>query len=113
MAAIELPADSASVAAAKPLAASSKRGGRSKGKVVLCLPKGLVDPGEKALEIVHAMLPQASRDEGGIGEEGQSRLVLGFGQLTSAGGALASQIRQHGEREEGAAAEPAAEAPAA
>jgi len=57
MAAIELPADSPSVAWPTPAAASSKigagssrRGGRSKGKAVLCLPKGLVDPGEKALE---------------------------------------------------------------
>lgn len=51
VAAIELPADSPSVAtSAKTVAASSKRGGRPKGKAVLCLPKGLVDPGEKALE---------------------------------------------------------------
>lgn len=57
IAAIELPADSPSVASPRPAAAASKtgpgssrRGGRSKGKAVLCLPKGLVDPGEKALE---------------------------------------------------------------
>ena len=51
MAAIEPPADSASVAASsKPVTPSSKRAVRPKGKAVLCLPKGLVDPGEKALE---------------------------------------------------------------
>jgi 8-oxo-dGTP pyrophosphatase MutT (NUDIX family) len=44
MAAIEPAADSASVAA------TSRRAARKKTKAVLCLPKGLVDPGEKALE---------------------------------------------------------------
>ena len=45
MAAIELPSG-ASAAAAEP----GKRAGRPKRKAVLCLPKGLVDSGEKALE---------------------------------------------------------------
>jgi len=44
MAAIELPCDSSAVP--RP----SKRPGRAKGKAVLCLPKGLVDPGEKPLD---------------------------------------------------------------
>jgi 8-oxo-dGTP pyrophosphatase MutT (NUDIX family) len=44
MAAIELPAGSG--AAARP----ARRSARTKAKAVLCLPKGLVDPGEKALE---------------------------------------------------------------
>ena len=46
MAAIELPGESA------PPAPSSakKRALRPKAKATLCLPKGLVDPGEKALE---------------------------------------------------------------
>jgi len=44
MAAIELPADSS--AAAK----LSRRTVRPKGRAVLCLPKGLVDRGEQALE---------------------------------------------------------------
>ncbi len=44
MAAIELPAEAAS----RPR--SGKRAGRPKSKAILCLPKGLVDPGEKALE---------------------------------------------------------------
>ncbi len=43
MAAIELPA---SPDDGRP----EKRGVRSKAKTVVCLPKGLVDPGEKALE---------------------------------------------------------------
>jgi 8-oxo-dGTP pyrophosphatase MutT (NUDIX family) len=43
MAAIELPGED------KP-AAREKRVGRSKAKTVLCLPKGLVDPGEKPLD---------------------------------------------------------------
>ena len=42
MAAIELPADSFAVR-------NSRRGLRRKSKPTLCLPKGLVDPGEKAL----------------------------------------------------------------
>src|ERR1700752_2214528 len=45
MAAIELPPE-APVAAPDP----TRRAVRSKPKAVLCLPKGLVDPGEKALE---------------------------------------------------------------
>src|SRR5271166_2032151 len=44
MAAIELPGE------ASTPQASSKRAVRPKSKLVLCLPKGLVDPGEKALE---------------------------------------------------------------
>jgi len=44
MAAIELPAESP--ATVRP----GKRGVRSKPKPVLCLPKGLVDPGEKTLD---------------------------------------------------------------
>ncbi|HYM77976.1 MAG TPA: NUDIX domain-containing protein [Candidatus Dormibacteraeota bacterium] len=44
MAAIELPGD------ASTLPKPSRRSVRPKGKTVLCLPKGLVDPGEKALE---------------------------------------------------------------
>src|SRR5260370_31523082 len=47
MAAIELPSGApGTVPAAKP----AKRAVRQKTKTVLCLPKGLVDPGEKALE---------------------------------------------------------------
>ena len=42
MAAIELPAG--------PPADPTKRAVRSQPKPVLCLPKGLIDPGEKALE---------------------------------------------------------------
>jgi len=44
MAAIELPAESPETPS------PGKRGLRSKRRPVLCLPKGLVDPGEKALE---------------------------------------------------------------
>jgi 8-oxo-dGTP pyrophosphatase MutT (NUDIX family) len=44
MAAIELPVGPAT----RP--APNKRAVRAKTKAVLCLPKGLVDPGEKALE---------------------------------------------------------------
>jgi 8-oxo-dGTP pyrophosphatase MutT (NUDIX family) len=48
MAAIEPPKDEL---AAKPAVPDpSKRATRSRAKAVLCLPKGLVDPGEKALE---------------------------------------------------------------
>lgn len=44
MAAIELPAD-------KPAPVTpSRRATRKRTKAILCLPKGLVDPGEKALE---------------------------------------------------------------
>ena len=53
MAAIELPADPAAAhpasSHATPVAASAKRA-RTRPKPVLCLPKGLVDPGEKALD---------------------------------------------------------------
>lgn len=53
MAAIELPKDE--LAKNEPAALSSapepgKRKSRSRPKTILCLPKGLVDPGEKALE---------------------------------------------------------------
>lgn len=44
MAAIELPVSEI------PLPDSTKRAVRPKNKTVVCLPKGLVDPGEKALE---------------------------------------------------------------
>jgi 8-oxo-dGTP pyrophosphatase MutT (NUDIX family) len=44
LAVIELPAKPSTAAAA------SRRAARSKAKPVLCLPKGLVDPGEKPLE---------------------------------------------------------------
>ena len=44
MAAIELPEGPATAPA------TTKRTVRPKEKAVLCLPKGLVDPGEKALE---------------------------------------------------------------
>jgi 8-oxo-dGTP pyrophosphatase MutT (NUDIX family) len=46
MAAIELPADEATISVESP----NRRSVRPKGKAVLCLPKGLVDTGEKALE---------------------------------------------------------------
>jgi 8-oxo-dGTP pyrophosphatase MutT (NUDIX family) len=45
MAAIELPSSAPS-----PEPAPAKRGTRPKPKPVLCLPKGLVDPGEKPLD---------------------------------------------------------------
>jgi 8-oxo-dGTP pyrophosphatase MutT (NUDIX family) len=44
MAAIELPAGP------EEAAAPGKRTAQSKAKPILCLPKGLVDPGEKALD---------------------------------------------------------------
>src|SRR5215472_10950129 len=44
MAAIEPPADDPA------LAPASRRAGRAKTKALLCLPKGLVDPGEKAMD---------------------------------------------------------------
>jgi 8-oxo-dGTP pyrophosphatase MutT (NUDIX family) len=44
MAAIELPAEPTSATG------TTKRASRTKPKAVLCLPKGLVDPGEKALD---------------------------------------------------------------
>ena len=56
MAAIELPGE----ASTKP--DPTKRAVRGKTKAVLCLPKGLVDPGEKALQ---AALREV-RDETGI-----------------------------------------------
>jgi 8-oxo-dGTP diphosphatase len=45
MAAIEPAGDGA-----PPPSSAKKRAARAKAKVTLCLPKGLVDPGEKALE---------------------------------------------------------------
>ena len=45
VAAIELPAVPDASAPVPPL-----RGGKAKAKAVICLPKGLVDPGEKPLE---------------------------------------------------------------
>jgi 8-oxo-dGTP pyrophosphatase MutT (NUDIX family) len=51
MAAIELPAEQASASSAAPASGStSTKRPRARPKPVLCLPKGLVDPGEKALE---------------------------------------------------------------
>ena len=53
MAAIELPTSPATpaVSAVSPDPPNPKRRAtRAKNKTVLCLPKGLVDPGEKALE---------------------------------------------------------------
>jgi 8-oxo-dGTP pyrophosphatase MutT (NUDIX family) len=47
MAAIELPEAAENSGASR---APAKRAVRPKNKTVLCLPKGLVDPGEKALE---------------------------------------------------------------
>jgi 8-oxo-dGTP pyrophosphatase MutT (NUDIX family) len=44
MAAIELPAEP------KSATVTRKRASQTKPKAVLCLPKGLVDPGEKALD---------------------------------------------------------------
>lgn len=46
MAAIELPGENSP----PPASSAKKRAVRPKPKVTLCLPKGLVDPGEKALE---------------------------------------------------------------
>jgi 8-oxo-dGTP pyrophosphatase MutT (NUDIX family) len=52
MAAIELPVEPAAAAdpASDPASDPAKRAVRAKPKAVLALPKGLVDPGEKALE---------------------------------------------------------------
>jgi 8-oxo-dGTP pyrophosphatase MutT (NUDIX family) len=51
MAAIELPSEPAQPRESTPdPAARGKRTARPKAKAVLCLPKGLVDPGEKALD---------------------------------------------------------------
>jgi 8-oxo-dGTP pyrophosphatase MutT (NUDIX family) len=49
IAAIELPAAAPEASIAVPTAISGKRR-KAKPKVVIALPKGLVDPGEKALE---------------------------------------------------------------
>src|SRR5215475_5845670 len=48
MAAIELPPESRTVPDKVPL--ESKNKPKAKAKPVVCLPKGLVDPGEKALD---------------------------------------------------------------
>src|SRR5579872_1153677 len=57
MAAIELPKDElpkelpkGETAAVSPAPEPGRRATRSRAKTVMCLPKGLVDPGEKALE---------------------------------------------------------------
>jgi len=65
MAAIELPPDSSANSA------SQKRGPRAKNKATICLPKGLVDPGEKALE---AALREV-REETGIVAEPITKLA--------------------------------------
>src|SRR5947208_4660610 len=59
MAAIELPVG----APTKP--APNKRAVRAKAKSVICLPKGLVDPGEKALE---AALREVREETGLVAE---------------------------------------------
>jgi 8-oxo-dGTP pyrophosphatase MutT (NUDIX family) len=56
VAAIELPAAAAAVST------PSQRAVRSKSKAVLCLTKGLLDPGEKALDAA----PREVREETGI-----------------------------------------------
>ena len=50
MAAIELPNGKEAAAEKDAAAKSTKRAVRPKSKAVLCLPKGLVDAGEKALD---------------------------------------------------------------
>lgn len=65
MAAIEPAGDSSTVAN------SSKRGPRAKTKALLCLPKGLVDPGEKALD---AALREV-REETGITASAVTKLA--------------------------------------
>jgi 8-oxo-dGTP pyrophosphatase MutT (NUDIX family) len=54
-----------------PAPASPKRAARTKSKTVLCLPKGLVDPGEKALD---AALREV-REETGITASMVSKLA--------------------------------------
>ena len=74
MAAIELPADEAPAGGlpAEPAkSAAPKHAPRKKPKTVLCLPKGLVDPGEKALE---AALREV-REETGIRAEPVAKLA--------------------------------------
>src|SRR5215467_4361060 len=65
MAAIEPAGDSGSVTSA------TKRAAATKNKCVLCLPKGLVDPGEKALD---AALREV-REETGITASAVSKLA--------------------------------------
>jgi 8-oxo-dGTP pyrophosphatase MutT (NUDIX family) len=59
MAVIELPPKS------KPNSAPKKRGPGAKAKPVICLPKGLVDPGEKALD---AALREVREETGVVAE---------------------------------------------
>lgn len=59
MAAIELPPDSGSGTGAR------QRNARTKSKPILCLPKGLVDAGEKALE---AALREVHEETGVVAE---------------------------------------------
>ena len=59
MAVIELPADSNANSTPK------KRGPRAKAKPIMCLPKGLVDPGEKALD---AALREVREETGVVAE---------------------------------------------
>lgn len=65
MAVIELPPDSGVATAAR------QRSARGRGKPILCLPKGLVDPGEQALE---AALREV-REETGVVAEPISKLA--------------------------------------